>query len=358
MIRVLNVISGLNNAGTEAVVMNYYRHIDRSKVQFDFLVLDERENLYYEKEIEELGGRVFKIVNFRKNPLKNIIQRKSFFKKHANDFKVAEIHSPTAYRAPYCKLAKKFGIEKVVFHIHNTSSECGLLINNARRIIDKYCDKTVTCSQYAARSVLGKNADGVVLNAIEYDKYKFNSQIRSEVRAFYNIKENERVIGHIGRFSEQKNHTFLLEVFSQLVANDKSYKLILKGFGELKFKILKKVEELSIQDNVIIDDKYEAYQLYSSFDLFVLPSLYEGLAVVAIEAQANSLKCIFSDRVSEEFDISGKNRFVELNVKKWIDAVRETNFERISSNFKFSLTGYDINEAAQNLQNYYLGSNE
>ena len=149
-----------------------------------------------------------------------------------------------------------------------------------------------------------------------------------------------------------------MEVFSQLVANDKSYKLILKGFGELKFKILKKVEELSIQDNVIIDDKYEAYQLYSSFDLFVLPSLYEGLAVVAIEAQANSLKCIFSDRVSEEFDISGKNRFVELNVKKWIDAVRETNFERISSNFKFSLTGYDINEAAQNLQNYYLGSNE
>lgn len=352
MIRVLNVISGLNNAGTEAVVMNYYRNIDRTKVQFDFLVLDEAENLYYEEEINRLGGRIYKLPPFKKNPVKSIFGRRKFFKKHK--YEIVEVHAPSATRYAFCKSAKNSGAKKVIFHIHSSCYDNGPLIRYARKQLKKHCDEIVTCSQLAAESILGEKADKVVCNAIDYSKYRFDKIKRDAIRKNYGINESTKVIGHVGRFSLPKNHLFLLEAFALVARENDAIVLLLKGFGELKTEIANKIKELNIQDKVIFADEYDANELFNAFDLFVLPSLYEGFPVVLVEAQANGLKCLISDNVTKEADLSGENKFVQLDIAKWAQTIELASFERLPSDFDFSATGYDIREAAKKRQNEYL----
>lgn len=346
MIRVLNVISGLNNAGTEAVVMNYYRHIDRSRVQFDFLVLNTDENAYYEKEIESLGGKIFKIPSFRQDPIRCVFARKKFFKEHKYD--IVEVHSPSALRYAYCKLAKKSGA-KVVFHVHSFPNEEGFLINHARKQLERYCDETVTCSQDAAVSVLGHKADKIVYNAIDYDLYKFDAKKRESVRTYYKISDENRVIGHVGRFSAVKNHLFLLNAFLVAVGQDSNLRLILKGFGELENEIRDFIEKNDLGKYVILADQtYSAAELYNAFDLFVLPSLYEGLSVVTVEAQANGLRCVVSDRVPQVVAFGGFVHFLKLDLEKWTAVLEDENFlKRITSPVYYLSPDYDIRLAAQ-----------
>lgn len=356
MKKVLNVISGLNHAGTEAVVMNYYRNMDRSKIQFDFLVLNLGAG-YYEPEIEQLGGTVFKIPSFRQSPIKNLTARKKFFKKHAREYDVVEVHSPSALRYAYCKLAKKAGVPKVIFHIHNTASETGFLVNHARKQLKKYCDEIVTCSQLAAVSVMGENADKIVYNAIDYSVYRFHKNLRDEIRGHFHLTEHHKVIGQIGRYSAVKNHSFSLEAFAMAAQEDESLILMLKGFGELKEEIIAKIHALDLSSRVImVGDEYEAYALYNAFDLLILPSLYEGFPVVLVEAQANGLKALVSNCVSTETNISGYLSFLELNSEKWAsEFLKQENFKRIPSEFDFNRTDYNIVNEAKKLQNEYLG---
>ncbi len=359
MIKVLNVISGLNHAGTEAVVMNYYRNIDRTKIQFDFLVLNLGDG-YYEDEILRLGGNIYKIPSFRQNPLKNISAKKKFFKKHAKEYAFVEVHSPSALRYAYCKLAKKFGLKKVIFHIHNSSDEKGVLIWHARKQLKKYCDEIVTCSQRAAITVMGEEADKIVYNAIDYSSYCFNEQLRNEIRNYYHITEQQKVIGQIGRYSAVKNHLFSLEAFAVAVKKDASLILLLKGFGELETVISEKIQSLGLDGKVIMaGNEFEASQLYSAFDLLILPSLYEGLPMVLVEAQANGLRALVSDCVSDETNISGYITFLGLEQNKWSDAfLNGENFARIPSGFDFLQTNYNIVKEAEKRQKDYMGGSE
>lgn len=354
MIKVLNVISALNNAGTEAVVMNYYRNMDRSKIQFDFLVLDTKEG-YYEKEIQALGGTIFKIPPMSQNPLSCMKQRRKFFKE--NHYDIVEVHSPSALRYAYCKLAKKSGVKAVIFHVHNFDESDHILIRYARNQIKKYCDQTVTCSQTAAESVLGQRADKLIPNAISFSLYQFDPLKREALRKFYGIREDEKIIGHIGRFSEQKNQLFLLQVFEEAVKKRTDLKLILKGFGALKEQVLLEIEKRNLKDRVIIaSDKHSACDLYSVFDLFVLPSRWEGLGVVAIEAQANGLNVLASSNVPQEANILGKVRFVDLNLNEWENNLCDSNFYKrnIVDLENFSKTGYEIISAAKSRETEYL----
>lgn len=352
MIRVLNVISGLNNAGTEAVVMNYYRHIDRTKVQFDFLALNTDKG-YYEEEILSLGGKIYKIPPLMQSPLKCLKARKKFFKTHKYD--IVEVHSPSALRYAYCKLAKKYGAKKVIFHIHNYSFKCNALIKYARAQIKKYCDEVVTCSQTAAISVMGEKADKVIYNAINFDNYVFNAQKRDEIRSRYGITDSDKVIGHVGRFSEQKNPLFLLEAFAMAYDRDAALKLVMKGFGEQEEDIKNKIKQLNIEKSVILPDStYSAAELYSAFDLFVLPSLWEGLPVVTVEAQVNGLRIVASDKITDEADISGYVLFTALDAEQWANAfLDERNYTRIPADTDLSASGYDIKKAAIKRQREY-----
>lgn len=354
MIKVLNVISALNNAGTEAVVMNYYRNMDRSKIQFDFLVLDMKEG-YYEKEIQALGGKVFKIPSMSQNPLSCMKQRRKFFRE--NRYDIVEVHSPSALRYAYCKLAKKSGVKAVIFHIHSFDQSDNFIIRYARKQIKKYCDQTVTCSQAAAESVLGQRADKLIPNAISYNLYQFDPLKRETLRNFYGICENEKIIGHIGRFSAEKNQLFLLQVFEEVVKKRADLKLILKGFGAMKEQVLLEIQKRNLKDRVIIaSDDHSACDLYNAFDLFVLPSTSEGLGIVAIEAQANGLNVLASCNVPQEANILGKVRFVDLNLNEWENNLCDSNFYKrsIVNLESFSKTGYEIKSAADSRGLDYL----
>lgn len=354
MLRVLNVISGLNKAGTEAVVMNYYRHIDRSKIQFDFLVLDKNEDLYYEHEINDLGGLVYKIHPFKKNPLRNILERRKFFKVHK--YQIVEVHSPSALRFAYCRLAKKNG-SKVIFHVHNSSKNSGLIVKYARKQIKKYCDETVTCSQNAALSVLGEMADKVVYNAINKSNYIFNQKVREFVREHYGVANDEVLIGTIGRFCIQKNQPFLIEVFAGAVKKNEKLKLFIRGSGDVN-EIIASIEKCGVSNHVILSaeetDVIETQNLYNAFDLFALPSLYEGLPVVAIEAQINCLPSIFSDAITDEVVISKTSKRLPLEKEIWINELA-TGVRRNEKNAAELLNcNYDIEKQAKIRENEYL----
>lgn len=344
MIKVLNVVSNLNKAGTEAVVMNYIKNYDKNIITNDFLVLSE-DTGYYEKEIKDLGGNIYKIPSFTKSFIKNLYLRKKFFKN--NKYDIVEVHSPSTLRYGYLKEAKSKGM-KTIFHLHNYNKNSHeRLMKYISKKVEKYSDSIVTCSMEAAESFYLKNAE-LVCNAIDFDAYKFDKNKRDFLRKKYGLKENEILIGHIGRFSKVKNQIFLIDLMTEL---DKfnNYKLMLKGFGEDEEYIKKTVHDKKLEDKILFADSSDtASELYNCFDLFVLPSFYEGLPVVTIEAQANELKIICSDKVSKECNILSAVDFVELDKDKWIEILKSKKFARKSiTKEDFVKTGYDIESAAK-----------
>lgn len=344
MIKVLNVVSNLNKAGTEAVVMNYIKNYDKNIITNDFLVLSEDEG-YYEKEIKDLGGNIYKIPSFTKNFIKNLYLRKKFFKH--NKYDIVEVHSPSTLRYGYLKEAKSNGI-KTIFHLHNYNKNKNVrLMKYAAKNVEKYSDSIVTCSMEAAESFYLKNAE-LVCNAIDFDTYKFDKNKRDFLREKYGIKENEILIGHIGRFSKVKNQIFLINLMTEL-GKFNNFKLMFKGFGEDEEYLKKTVCDRKLEDRIIFADNSDtAIDLYNCFDLFVLPSLYEGLPVVTVEAQANQLEIICSDNVSKECNILSAVDFVELDKDKWIEKLTGKKFARKPiTKEDFIKTGYEIKSAAK-----------
>lgn len=352
-VRILNVISSLNNAGTEAVVMNYFRPINKDKIQFDFLVLDEKSN-YYVDELLNYGCNIYRIPNFKNNPLKNILKRKKIIKEGKYD--VVEVHSPSAERYTYCKLAKKYGSFSI-FHIHNTDfRKKNFLLRFFQRQVIKYSDQIVTCSQFAAKTVIGKEADLLVYNAISYDRYKFSNDNRKKIRNHYNLNDTDLLIGNIGRFSYQKNHIFLLRVFREIVKMKDNVYLLLKGFGDEKNILVDFIHSNKLDDKVFIDDCFLAEELYSAFDLYAVPSIFEGLAVTLIEAQTNGLPIIVSSNTTSEAKINSNVTFVDLSEEKWIKLLNDNSAYR---RIKFEQTdlvraGYDILTESKKRESFYL----
>lgn len=351
----MNVISELNNAGTEAAVMNYYRNMDRDIVQQDFLVLSTGKG-YYEEEITGLGGRIYKIPAFTKDPIRCSVLRKKFFREHIYD--IIEIHSPTICRYAYCKLAKKHGA-KVIYHIHNAIPAPKWIEKHAQKSLRKYADRIVACSEYAGKIALGTDEKiTVVRNAIDFKKYVFQSHVREDLRAFYRIEESDFVYGTVGRFSEVKNQKFLIHAFSLAYKKNKHLRLILKGFGELKNDLEQYVAASGLQNVVIFaKDDHTANSLYNMMDAFVLPSLYEGLPVVAVEAQANGLPVLASSNITREIALSEQVRFLDLDLSLWEKALSEgadVLLRQTVEQDHWKKTGYDIEQESINRQKEFL----
>lgn len=352
MIRLLNVISSLNNAGTEKVVMNYLRNMDHSQIVQDFLVLDMGDG-YYEEEIKQYGGQIYKIPSFMQAPIANLKARRKFFKEHRYD--IVEVHSPAVNRYGYCKEAKKAG-SIAIFHLHSTNLPKGLLGAYCLRQIRKYSDQIVSCSKKAAEVSLRGICDKVIPNAINFDDYKFDEQKREKIRAELDIEENIKVIGHVGRFSLEKNQIFLMRAFGKAAEKRDDLILYLKGFGSDLSAIKDEAKRLNITDKVIIDDSgSEAKDVYNIFDVFVLPSLHEGLPVVSLESQINGLQMIASDSVSGETNIFGTAQYLRLDEDLWAEKFMEEGIYQRADIDRADVvkTGYDITTAAnERLQEY------
>ena len=317
-IRVAHIIGKWLGGGVEAVVMNYYRHIDRTKIQFDFLCDEDSTNIPYE-EIEQLGGRVILIPPYQKvfKYQKELIR---IFKE--NNYKIVHSHINTLSVFPL-RAAKKAGVKVRIAHSHSTTNKKewkkNLLKQVLRPFSKVYATDYMCCSELAGRWLFGDKAYDskkvyLLNNAIDLDKFKYNESLRKKKRKELGISDDTLVIGHIGRFKAQKNHTFLIDIFNELHKKNPNSLLLLVGQGPLKEEIENKVKELQLNDSVrFLGQRNDVNELYQAFDVFCLPSLYEGLPVVGVEAQASGLLCIFSDDMTKETKVLDTTEFLSLN---------------------------------------------
>ena len=359
-IRVAHVIGKLNAAGVEAVVNNYYRNIDHSKYQFDYYI-DADSNCEPPQELINMGARYFVIPPYQKL-FQHIKVLTRLFKE--NEYQI--VHSGMNTLAPismYC--AWKAGVPIRINHNHSTAGK-----GETKKNILKYCLRPFAkcfatdycaCSEYAGEWLFGKRMmkQGKVTvfkNAIDLDKFKYDEEVRTEVRKELGITD-KFVVGHVGRFCYQKNHDFLVDVFNEVHKENKKSVLLLVGIGELQDKIKEKVRQLGLTESVIfLNARKDVHRLYQAMDVFVLPSRYEGLPVVGVEAQASGLPCVISDQMTKETVIIKETKVQSLfdGVDSWCKAILicKSNNRRCTKD-DLTASGFDIKNESRTLESYY-----
>lgn len=361
-IRVLNLFTNMNRGGAETVVMNYYRNIDRSRIQFDFLVHRQKRGVF-EDEIESLGGRIYRMPPVSIMRLAEHKKKiRQFFKEHM-EYRIVHGHMGETGTFIY-EAAKEAGIPVRICHAHLA----GMLFD-AKTIFRAYlrrrCRNSVTyrfaCGKDAGKWLFGKKNDDIVIlkNGVETDKFIYNKTVSDCMRAKLGI-EGRFVIGHIGSFYPPKRHEFLIDIFYEIHKRDPRSMLVLVGEGALMKKIEDKVRSLGLHNDVIfLGTRSDVEKILQGFDVFLLPSLFEGLPVSLIEAQASGLKCIASSSVSSESNITGNVEYISLNdpATRWAERVLayKCNYVRTDTSSLIKSSGYDITENAKVLAELYLG---
>lgn len=355
MKRLLCITSTLNAGGAETFLMKLHKGIDRDKYQIDFCVMSDEKGVY-DEEVLARGGKIFRTHQKSKNPVKCFLDIKRIVKE--NEYKYVlrvNEHSLSVIDL----IAAKCGGAKVIA-MRSTIADC---LNKFHKFLHKlfiFLPKTVpnvklAPSTEAAEYVFGKGCvkkgkAKLLHNALDFDGYKFDSEARAKLRNELSL-EGCNVIGHVGRFSYQKNHSFLFDVFKCISKVDDSARLVLVGVGELQDAMRKKARELSISDKVIfLGRRNDVPKLMSAFDVLMLPSFCEGMPNVVIEAQASGLPCVIADTITSEADITGLVKYLSLNddVSVWKDAALGS----ISENRKdtlpdFTREGYHLNQVVE-----------
>lgn len=371
-IRVLHVVGSMQAGGLETLIMNIYRNIDRSKVQFDFTV-HTTEKCFYDDEIIELGGNIYR----HPKPKGDLKSFKSTLERTINDNGPYDvIHSHVLFfSGVVLEVAKKCKVPIRIAHSHNTSdSKKDSIYRNIyryfmRKKILKNATNLIGCSREACEYVFGKSSyeSGKAIhfpNAIDFTKYKGITKSKKYLTKELKIEEDSILIGHIGRFTRQKNHAFLLKVFASYYKNEKKAHLILVGEGNEKDSINRLVKNMNLEDKVhFLGLRNDIPKILSSLDLFLFPSLYEGLGIVIVEAQAAQTPCLISKNIPEEADIKVglvKKVGLEENInEKWVKGIQESlSSERIESEIIESAlkkNGYDIIENSSKLIAIYQG---
>lgn len=361
-IRIAQIVGKWLGGGVEAVVMNYYRHLDHSKIQFDFICDDDSTNIPYD-EIEKLGGKVILIPPYQK-----VFKYQKELRRVLRDGKYKIVHSHINTLSVFpLYAAKKVGVPVRIAHSHSTTNKKewkkNLLKQVLRPFSKKYATNYMCCSELAGRWLFGDKAydEGKVYllnNAIDLDKFKYDKKIRDKKRKELGIKEDTIVIGHIGRFVAQKNHTFLIDIFNQFHKKEKNSILLLAGQGPLQDEIKNKVRELGLNDSVrFLGQRNDANELYYVFDVFLLPSLYEGLPVVGVEAQASGLLCFLSDDMTKETKVLDSTVFMSLSNAddEWATSILDNyiNFRRKDTTSDITKSNFNIKYETNKLKNKY-----
>lgn len=349
----------MNRGGAETLIMNLYRNMDRSKIQFDFLTCKEG---VFDEEIKQLGGKVHRIPYVTDVGHRRYINAlHSFFTTH-QQYQI--VHSHMDKMSGFVlREAKRSGIPIRIAHSHSTSSEGGFLTKlykwYAGRSILPCATHLLACSGAAAKWLFEREAT-VIKNGIECNRFAFSLKVREEVRKELGLQENSFVIGHVGRFAQAKNHVFLIEVFAQLLKMKPNSVLVLVGDGPLRSKMEQKVKELHIENCVkFLGVRSEIHHLLQAFDVFVFPSIHEGLPVTLIEAQGAGLPCIISDTISKEVDLGlDLVKHISLhNQNAWLEEINRIVLRNASRSIKEKAlydAGYDIKHTAQLTRNFYL----
>ena len=361
-IRVAQIMGKWLGGGVESVVMNYYRNIDRNKVQFDF-ICDEDSKYIPKEEIENLGGKVILIPPYQK-PFKYHKELKRVLKD--GNYKIVHSHISTmSFFSLWAAKSAKVPIR--IAHSHSTTNKKEKKKNLLKQVLRPFSKVFATdymcCSELAGRWLFGNkeydNGNVYLLNnAIDLDKFKYDEEKRKEKRKELNIEDSTLVIGHVGRFVEQKNHRFLIGIFNEVHKQKENSILLLAGQGPLMGEMKEKVKILGIEDSVkFLGQRNDINELYQAFDVFCLPSLYEGLPVVGVEAQATGLLCIFSDDMTKETKVLDTTEFLSLNqsVEEWAYTIlkKYKTFKRKSCTNEISKKDFNIKKEANKLIQKY-----
>lgn len=361
MMRVLHILGSMNTGGMQSFIMNHYRRIDRTKVQFDFLV-HYSDDKGYEEEIKKLGGKIYLIHPRNKGILRNKRELFHFFKEH-NDYSAVHLHeSSLSYIQPLIAAANAH-IPIRIIHSHSTqvksNSRFHLLmhyINSPR--LNKYATKCLSCGKAAGEWMFGNTAFKddytVINNGIEIDKFQFDSVKREKIREKFGI-ENHLVIGMVGRLEPVKNHFFALNIMEEMKKTDQAVILMVAGDGSLMNRLKETCRQKGLEKNVLfLGGRNDVNELYSAMDCIIMPSLYEGFPVTAIEAQISGLPFIKSTTITDEvvFNPNVVSMDIDIDVKYWVDKIREIKLTRIRE-YNHSLDLFDIRRTTSQLMDIY-----
>lgn len=330
MKRLLCILSSMNAGGAETFLMKLYRCLDRDQYQMDFCI-NTKERCFYEDEIIRLGGRIYRIPS-KSEDLKGYKKQLSEIVSQYKYLHVLRITS-NAMGFLDLKIAKKAGAQVCIARSSNASDGGGLKIRIAHRLgkilYKRYVDVRIAPSDLAAKYTFGEKAymNGEVLllhNGVDLNSFRYDANGRKSVRNAFGISEDTKLIGHVGRFNPQKNHSFLLDIFQQIDIQNSDCRLLLVGAGDLEQEIRTKVHQLQLDEKVIFAGiRRDVPQLMSAMDVFVFPSFYEGMPNTVIEAQACGLQCIIADTITKEAKVTDLVSFMRLSdsPEKWAQTV-------------------------------------
>ncbi len=355
MLRILHCVNNMHRAGLETMIMNYYRSVDRSRIQFDFLTHRPFRS-DYDDEIEAMGGKVYYAPRLTpQNYPAYFSFMKKFYKEHP-EYKIVHSHIDSMSYLPLLA-AQKAGVPIRIAHSHNTQIDKDykyVLKQTFRHRIGKVSTQQLACGKEAGEFLFKRKNVLVIPNAVQANEFLFHEATRTSKREELGVEANF-VVGHIGRFTSQKNHGFLIDIFSELQKIKPESILLLIGTGEDEDKIKIKVRELGLSQKVqFLGVRSDVAQLYQAFDLFLLPSLYEGLPVVGVEAQFADLPCVFSHTITNEVAFSDKCHFMDLNcsAEEWAKAIAKLPYQNRTIN-RYEESCYRIENAAGILEQYY-----
>lgn len=358
-IRVAHVVGKMVGGGLESFLLTYYKNIDVTKVQFDFII-DSDSSFIPIEEIEKLGGRIIKVSPYQQifsyvKDIRNVLRK--------NEYKIIHAHMNTLSVFPlYAAWRERVPIR--IAHSHSTTNKKEWKKNLLKSILKPFskmfANYYFSCSEHAGKWLFGEKAykDGkvkIVRNAINTKDFKYDEKVREKIRKELNL-EKKYVIGHVGRFVQQKNHSYLVDIFNEVHKKNPNAILILIGQGPLENKIKEKVEKLGLTNCVrFLGQIQNVNEIMQGMDCFVFPSLYEGLGIVAIEAQCIGLKCICSSEVPKEANITNLFEtcgFKDLNL--WVKKILDTSYCRKDNSLVLEKKGYEISKEAKKLEKFYL----
>ncbi len=357
-VRILQIVDKPSlGSGVFQVVLNWNKHIDKSKIQFDYLTfLPIISSEDCTREIQALGGKVYYIPFSLKHPMNFLKGSYRFFKTH----RYHTVHSHiTHLNFFFYPLAKWFGTKNIIQHAHGTKWSDKKL-NGWRNYLMLHAvwpliTYKLACSQAAGKFWYGKNFT-VVNNGIDVEKFAYNPAIRVQKRKELGLESNF-VVAHVGRFSSEKNHTFLIDILAATTQKEPSAKLVLIGEGPLKTQIQTLVRAKHLEDKVIfLGTRKDVPDLLQAFDVFVLPSLHEGMPIVGVEAQAAGLLCVFSDTITPEICLLPSSCMLPLSAGAlfWADKILSLkNKPRQSGKERLQAHGFDIRQTAKQMQELY-----
>lgn len=361
MERILQITGGAmnRNDGIANFVMNIYRHIDKSKYQFDFLVIADKEG-DYDREIKKLGGKIYYVEKLRKNIIKHMVQ--TYHAMNSKKYLAIHRHTTVSLSWPDFYIAKKAGINNRICHSHGTTCLKPVLHRLFYPLLYRNITHRLACGIEAGRWLYPEKESFLVQkNGIDTEKFQFNIKIREELRDRLGISQDTLVIGNVGRLAIQKNQTVLLDAFSEIVKRKINSVLILLGEGELEGKLKRKAQILGVENKVLFPGVTSSVSSWlCAMDVAVYPSLFEGFPIAVLESEASGIPTIISNEISDEIDILGNLIQISLSDDKyvWAEAILKV-YERSNLNSREECyrqimeAGYDIKNTVKELEEFY-----